>query len=82
MKTPVFIYRILVGLIAMPLISERKSGSTTSDVPSRNVVEGDTKTGFETTQTETIIISDDLESSTASQSISVKPIDINESTTN
>jgi len=66
----------------MPSITEKKTGSITSDIFNRNVSEGDTKLGYDTTINENIKISDDLESTTITNSINVKPIDINESTTN
>jgi len=66
----------------MPSITEKKTGTVTSEVHSRNVPEGDTKLGYDTTISENIKISDDLESTTITNSINIKPIDINESTTN
>ena len=65
----------------MPSITEKKTGDTTS-VRGRSFSEGTTKMGYDTTLDESITISDDLESTTATKSITVKPIDINESTTN
>ena len=69
-------------IFIMPSITEKKTGSTTSDLQGRSLLEGTTKMGYDTTLNESIKISDDSESTTATKSINVKPIDINESTTN
>jgi len=79
-KTLIYIRNMKIFI--MPSITEKKTGSTTTDSHGRSFSEGTTKMGYDTTLGENIKISDDSESTTATKSINVKPIDINESTTN
>jgi len=81
MENP-YLYTEYMKIFIMPSITEKKTGSTTTDSHGRSFSEGTFKMGYDTTLDENIKISDDLESTTATKSISVKPIDINESTTN